>query len=245
MFGFVCCHSEEQPRFRVIEGTQFRAVYVTPGRSLRARMSCHAAARALRRDGVREAVFPPESVYRAAFARRGISPLSPVPLYHATAVAIVRRYMEQLGIDARHATAAFAAERVTPEIMRAVETLSGEIRYIALCMPGGEELARVLQREHGVAARLSTLPQRADLRVAFGKAEVVGDVLRIDSALRVAYDSPYPNELLAALFRAGSLDADALFVTSVESGSAKSGKREEKDLQNPYSSRIISSDVPV
>ncbi|MBQ7713817.1 MAG: hypothetical protein IJT71_02895, partial [Oscillospiraceae bacterium] len=75
---------------------------------------------------------------------------------------------------------------------------------------------RSLRRAHGVAARVVPpgAPMRAELTVAFDGVPAAG-ALRLDAGLDVAYDSGYPNELLAALWQAGALDADALDVRAV------------------------------
>ena len=215
MFGLICCHDPKEPPYREIERVRFRAVSVTVGETLRARLSCRAAARTLTREGVREAVFPTEPVFREAFAKFGIVPVSSVPLYRATAAAIVRRYMMRRGIDSHRATVLFAAEEVTTEFRRMVESLSADVRYIALRVPDDGRLAAALQRQRGVAAQRSG-QNTPGLTVAFGAVEAEGTVLRFDDTLRVSYDSAYPNALLTALWRAGALDADMLCVTSVE-----------------------------
>jgi len=216
MFGMVCAHAAQEPRERVVEGVRFRAAYVTEGDALRARMSCRGAARSLARAGVREAVFLAEGAERAAFAKRGVMPISAVPLYCATAAEIVRRYLAQEGMDPRGITLAFAAKRLTPELCGAIGSLASNVRYLVLRVPDGASLARRLQRERGVAVRLCGEERaHADLTVALDEAEAEGAVLRLDDSLCVTYDSPYPNELLAALWRAGALDADQLKVLSV------------------------------
>ena len=218
MYGYVAYHTAEEPPYRVFGGVRFRAVYVAEGESLRARLSARAAARRLAREGVRCAVFPADYPYCEVFARYGVAPPPSAPLYRATAAAIVRRYLAQSGVEPRNAVVTFAAERVTPELRRAVETLCAEVRYIALAIPqDGDALARSLRRDFGVAARvgpLDALP-RADLVVAFGDTNADSSVLRLDESLDVAYDSELSNELLALLWRAGALDADALQIKNV------------------------------
>lgn len=229
MFGMVCARAAQEPRERVVKGVRFRAAYVTEGDALRARLSCRGAARSLARAGVREAVFLAEGAERAAFAKRGVMPISAVPLYCATAAEIVRRYLTQGGMDPRGITLAFAAKRLTPELCGAIGSLASDVRYLVLRVPDGAALARRLQRERGVAVRLcEDGPLRADLTAAFDGADSAGEVLRFDETLRVAYDHPYPNELLAALRRAGALDADQLTVLSV--GTAKT---QEKSCKTP------------
>ncbi len=216
MFGLVCDHAAEEPRERVLAGVRFCAVYVAGGNPLRVRLSSRAAARVLARRGVREAVFLAGAAELGIFAGRGITPISAGTLYRATAAAIVRRYLAQRGMDFRRVTLAFAAERVTAELCHTIELLSADVRYLVLCAPGGAALADRLQLERGVALRLCDKePLRADLTIAFDGIETSGAALRLDDALCVTYDSPYPNELLTVLWRTGALDADRLQVMSV------------------------------
>ncbi len=216
MFGLIAYHTADIPPVQVIDGVRFRAVRVAEGTSLRARLSARVAARTLRRAGIRCAMFPADYPLLPLFARRGIDPPSPAPLYRAAAAAIVRRYLR--GIDPRGAMVAFAARRVTPDLRRCVTELCAEIRYIALCVPdGGEAFARSLRRDYGVAARIGSpdaLP-RPDLFVVFDDLSVPGEALRLDGTLNVVFDNPHPNALLALLHRAGALDPSTLRVISV------------------------------
>lgn len=218
MLACISYRSQPAPPFVVYGGVLFRAVSVREGRSLRAGLSAHAAARTLRREGVRCAVFPPDYPYRALFSRCGVDAPSPVPLYRATAPGIVRRYLVQRGVSPNAATVAFCAEAVTPELRACVESLCADVRYLMLSVPrGGEALARELRRKIGVAAQagaLDALP-RPDLAVSFDGACVDRGALRLDGSLGVTYDSKYSNELLAALYLTGALDPSELRVVSV------------------------------
>ena len=218
MFGLIAYRTEDMPPERIINGVRFRAVYVSEGQGLRARLSASAAASALRREGVRLALFPPDYPFPVPFARRGVTPPPLAPLYRDAATAIVRRYMELHGVDPRTAMVAFAAGRATPELRRCVTELCGQIRYIALCVPnGGEALALSLRRDFGVAARIGTpdaLPP-PDLFVVFDDTPVPGEALRLDEALNVTFDDPRPGALLALLHRAGALDADTLNIKTI------------------------------
>ena len=201
-------------RVRVIEGVRFRTVYVRRGNGIAARLSARAAARALRRRGVRCAVFPPDYPHRAIFAECGVLPPPLTPLCHALAAGIVRRYAARRGLELRRASVAFAAPHVTPELRRAVWELSAEARYIALRIPGdGGELARSLRRERGVAAR-ATAPGEAvsaDLTVCFAPCEASGGGAVLPLYVREApEDAPGAElELRAALFLAGAFDVEA------------------------------------
>lgn len=218
MFGLIAYPADDVTPVRVVGGVRFRVVRAAEGHGLYAGLSARAAAAKLRREGVRCALFPPDYPFVPLFVRHGVEPPPLAPLYRAAAPAIVRRYMARCGIDPRAAMVAFAAEHTTPELVRCVAALCGEIRYIALCVPdGGEAFARALRREFGVAARVGAadaLP-RPDLTVVFDETGVPGGALYLDEALSVAFDDPRPNALLALLHRAGALDAAALRVVSV------------------------------
>lgn len=218
MFGLIAYRTEETPPEQVVDGVRFHTVRVAEGQGPRARLSARAAASALRRCGVRLALFPPEYPLLPSFARRGVVPPPLAPLYRAAAPAIVRRYMRQRGVDPRAAMVAFAAERITPELRRCVTELCGEIRYPALCVPsGGESLALSLRRDFGAAVRVGAadaLPP-PDLFVTFDDTPVPGEALRLDEGLNVQFDDPRPAALLALLHRAGALDADALSVKTL------------------------------
>lgn len=216
MLGYVDYRAGGSPAAltRVVGGLRFRAVYVRRGDTLAARLSARVAARALRRAGVRCAVFPPDYPHRALFARYGVSPPPLTPLYHAFAAGIVRRYAARCALDLRRATVAFAAPHVTPELRRAVWELSAEARYIVLRVPGGGgELARALRRERGVAVRVAAPGEAlsAGLTVCFEPCEALGT-----GAVLPLYAPESPDvapgaelELCAALFLAGALDTES------------------------------------
>jgi len=222
MFGLVTPGTphRDSPPVRRIRGVPFRAVTVAEGTGIAARLSARFAALALRRAGVREAVFPEGYAIPAVFARCGIKPVSPVPLYRATAASIVRLMLRQQGTEQAGITLAFASDRVTPELAAAVRALASCARYITLAVPDCEALARMLLREYGIAARTAASgePIRADLTVCFDPFPAEGPCLPLYSeALPVSYDTPEdcPVPLLTALWRAGTVDASSLSVRSV------------------------------
>ncbi len=228
MFGWIRYHGpeREEPPLQRVEGATLRTVCVPAGETLRARLACDAAARRLRREGVREAVFPEGFAYRERFARRGVLPVPVPPLYRASAAAIVRCVLRQKGIDPRSAELAFCAEGVTAELRALVYALAAEARYVALSVPrGGEALSRALMRDCGAAARLLAPgePVRAALTVDFDGASGRAGALRLDDTLRVDYEGALPCGLLAALWRSGALDAGTLRVERVRQ-SAENGQ---------------------
>ena len=208
------------PPVRRIRGAPFRTVTVTERTGLAARLSARSAARALRRAGVREAVFPEGYTVPPVFERYGIKPVSPVPLYRATAASIVRLTLRQQAMPEAGITLAFTAGRVTPELAAAVRALASCARYITLAVPDCEALTRMLLREYGLAARIAANGEaiRADLTVCFDPFPAEGPCLPLYSeALPVSYDTPEdcPVPLLTALWRAGTVDASSLSVRSV------------------------------
>lgn len=220
MFGWV---TEREPghreKMRLVDGVCFRMVYIARGKGVWAWLSAALAAMRLRRMGVRQALFPTSYPYRTVFERCGIAGIHPAPLYRATAAAIVCRYMAQRGIEKRSATLLFRAERVTPEVCRAVELICAETRYMVLAAGGGgESFSREMALRHGVALRLCSPDEQvgADLTVCFDAGGPgSGAVLRLDDSLCVEYNDPRPPELLAALWSAGVLDAAKLEVRKV------------------------------
>lgn len=230
MYGIVSWReSRGAPAVRTICGVRFYEVFVSRGAPLREKASARAAARTLARLGVTRAVFPEAYPCRVVFARRGVGPVSPVPLYRATAAAIARRALTQRGVPPDAATVAFAGERVSRELTAAVWALAAEVRYVTLAVGGCEALAHALRRERGVAARLVSPGEtvRADLTVCFDEYAAEGCVLPLcDASLRVEYEPPgdvaaaghASNALLAALYAAGALRAETLAVKSVELG---------------------------
>ena len=214
MLGYIAYRSSFMPPLAVINGARFLAAYVVEGNSFHAKRSARAAARRLRREGVRRAVFPPDYPHRGIFAQYGVTSPPLAPLYRATAAKIALCFLAQRGIDARRATVAIAAQSATPELCRCVEALCAGVRYISLSVPrGGEALAARLRWKYGIAALDAA--HRPDLALAFDNTPAEDGALCLDESLDVAYDSEYPNELLAALHLALALDTAALRVTSV------------------------------
>lgn len=216
MLGCVDYRADGSPAAptRVIGGVRFRAVYVRRGDGIAARLSARAAARALRRSGVRRAVFPPDYPHRALFALYGVLPPPLTPLCHALAAPLTRRYAARHGLDLHRAAVAFAARHVTPELRRAVWELSAEARYIVLRIPeGGEKLACSLRRERGVAARVAAPGEAAsaDLTVCFEPrgTPVEGMVLPLCMPEPPDGAPGAGLELCAALFLAGAPGASS------------------------------------
>jgi len=216
------CYREpgaETARERMLRGVRFRCEYVRRGVSLLSRRQARAAARKLRSEGIAYALAPEDYPYRAELMRRGIVPPPVLPLYCASAEAVVRFRLEQVGAEPRRSRVTLAAEYVTAELRALAFALCGDVRYLSLAVAAGAgELADELRRLRGVAVQTGP-PERlppAALTAAFGGARAFGEVLRFDETLCVAYDGETSNELLAAMLRAGVLDVGRLRVRSVE-----------------------------
>lgn len=217
MIGLVAYRGEGAPPL-VIGGVRFCGAFVRRGVSLRAKLSALAAARALARAGVRRAVFPRDYPFLELFLRRGVVPVCTAPLYRATAADIVRVYLAQRGTTPRETPLTLAAERVTPELRHAAELLASETRRLTVAAAGGETLARELLRRHGVVLLLAdpAAPPGEGLCVVFDALPARSEALRLDETLRVAYAGAPPAPLLAAVWSAGAVNADALRAEKVE-----------------------------
>lgn len=227
MFGLVRYRAPGAPTPPLLRlgGAAFRCVYLREGRGLAASLTAAHAARVLEREGVREALFPADGLWLRSFARHGVAPLSPCPLYRETAAALARRALEQLRVPPRTATVCLAALRVTEPMERAAEALSDTVRHLILSAPDGAALSRRLLLRRGVAVRPAPAegPIRCDLLLRFDAAPVscAAPTLPLgDPCWSPVYDAPpvpgaegMPrNALLCALWRCGCLDAASLSV---------------------------------
>lgn len=155
MVGYVVL-TEERLRWalerKTILGLPMLEIAVPGRQGAAGRFSARRAARAAARMGVRRTVWPDAFPYEEIFARRGLLPVDPLPLYRAMAPEIVLWQMARLGIAPAAATVAVAAGRMTHELEELITDLALRIRYVSLMIPqGGEALCQQLRREYGVA----------------------------------------------------------------------------------------------
>ena len=148
--------TEERRRWsigrRTVLGLPMLEIAVPGRQGMLGRFAARRAAAAAARQGVRRAVWPEEFPYAAEFARRGLAPVDPLPLYRALAPEIVLRRMAWRGVEPSAATVAVAAGRMTRELEDLITELALRIRYVSLMIPrGGEALCQRLRREYGVA----------------------------------------------------------------------------------------------
>lgn len=137
-------------------------------------------ARALRRQGIQQAVFPAEYRFRELLEKEGIFPVSTRKLREEIAAEWISQILRSRGMGAAQTTVAVEAELLSAEVVRTVTELSLRHRYVYLLVPrGGEILARRLRREYGVS--LQTSPGNgADVLVRFGEGSGSGKILTLD-----------------------------------------------------------------
>ncbi len=214
---------------RQLLGTGFAVLRVSEERrGLLQRKRIAAAARRLRTQGVRQAVFPVDLPCTSLFLRQGIMPVDVLALRQALAVPLVQRQLTDRGLSGTQATIAVSGQHLSRPLMDAVKTLAIRYRYVLLDVPGGEKFARGLRREYGISLLLSPgreQLERADALLLYGRREGLRAENAICYALcpgddlgwqAVRYGLPAalaeqtePNccreQLLAALYGAGSL----------------------------------------
>ena len=137
-------------------------------------------AKALRRQGVCQAVIPTEKGFRELMEKEGVFPVSTRKLREEIAAEWVGQILRSRDIGAAQTTVAVEAELLSAEVVRTVTQLSLRHRYVYLLVPrGGEILARRLRREYGVSLQIAP-GNGADVLVRFGEGERCGKLLTLD-----------------------------------------------------------------
>jgi len=158
MFGLIQWTEQKQHREAAIREREILRLRVwevlllrkekTPAFLMRRR--CGAAARQLQKLGVTRAVFPERFPFAEEFARYGIRPVDPLPLYRALAGELVQAALEERGLSGQGAVVAVCADHLTAEIRQAVTTLCIRNRYVLLGAPDRNgAFCRQLRREYG------------------------------------------------------------------------------------------------
>ena len=128
---------------------------------------------------MRTAVFPVDFPYTALFIRQGILPVDTLPLRRALAAPLVRRRLEDAGLDPAQAVVALSGDRPLRELTEAAKALALNYRYVLLSVRGGEEFARDLRREYGISLLLKPSADqldRADALVLFApRGDLAGE----------------------------------------------------------------------
>ena len=102
-----------------------------------------------------------------------------LPLRRALAAPLVRRRLEDAGLDPAQAVVALSGDRPLRELTEAAKALALNYRYVLLSVRGGEEFARDLRREYGISLLLKPSADqldRADALVLFApRGDLAGE----------------------------------------------------------------------
>lgn len=187
------------------------------------------AARRLRRQGVKQMVFPrKEEPLSCFFMQRGICPVPLLPLYRAMAAKAVLYLLREREISAADATVFLAGESATAALRETARQLCPAVRYLgAELTQDGERMAFMMQREYGVALRQGEEAARqADLTLLFARPaqEVKPAALPLYPGGEAAWplrlhvpglesfweEECQENQMAAALFLEGGVKADEI-----------------------------------
>ena len=116
-----------------------------------ARLSARRAAKYLKWHRVRYAVFPKDYPCKSAFARLGIVLPPEQPLRMTKAAEIVRCAMAQRGLRPECARIALLSAAPSAALEAAARELARDGRYLSLCTPGQERIARSLRWDCGAS----------------------------------------------------------------------------------------------
>ena len=228
--GLVCYRDTgEKNGARMLCGVRFDAAYASRGEGMLAALSAKRAAKYLQKHRVSYAVFPKDYPYAEVFARCGVLPPPEKPLRMAKAAEIIRRAMARLGLAPERARIALCAPSQSAALEAAARELSKDVRYLALCAPNGERLARTLRWDCGASVHTLQTDERiaADLSVCFDDFPLPdGLVLPLGSdAVSVAYGTENlgdaamiwnEDQLICALYASLARRADEIWVKDVK-----------------------------
>lgn len=228
--GLVCYRDTgEKNGARTLCGVRFGAAYASRGEGMLAALSAKRAAKYLQKRRVSYAVFPKDYPYAEVFARCGVLPPPEQPLRMAKAAEIIRRAMARLGLAPERACIALCAPSQSAALEAAARELSKDVRYLALCAPNGERLARTLRWDCGASVHTLQTDERiaADLSVCFDDFPLPdGLVLPLGSgAVSVAYGTENlgdaamiwnEDQLICALYASLARRADEIWVKDVK-----------------------------
>lgn len=227
MLGWV--HYEEAEKCgaeRVMLGSASVLILGVPrGESRRCALLARRAARFFARCGVRLAALPTDYPYAAAFSRRGIAQSDTSALYRACAAEIARCALCQCGISPQTASVALLSQKPSAALQNAAHALCPCVRYLTLCVPNGEELARELRWRYGIAVRLVHEGEELStaLALSFDGAPAASCpcIPLADGRLSVSLQAQIGGKecadsaLLAALYAADALKTDDICVEQV------------------------------
>lgn len=228
MLGLVCYRDAgEKNGMRTLLGARFSAAFAARGKGPGAYLSARRAAKYFKKRRVRQAVFPRDYPYRELFARLGISAPDERPLRQVKAAEIIRCAMQKRALHPERARLALVSPVPSAALEAAAAALARDVRYLTLCVPDAERIARALRWDCGASVSVADAAAlRADLTAVFG-GEGEGlraPVLPVESgALAAVYAAEAvknagewdENELLCALYAAAALRAEEISVKDV------------------------------
>lgn len=216
MIGWIRYEETGAPRIerKRYGGTAVLIMRVPRGTGLRALFAAHRSASFFARQRVRLAAFPVDYSHTGIFLRRGIASPDVTQLNLACAPQIAVLALRQSGAAADNANVALVSEKTCGELHSAAHSLARAVRYLTLWTPDGEALARALQQEYGIAAKVLREGDalRANLALSFDAAKKQCIALA-DECLKASYSALLDGQrctdapLLAALLAVGALRA--------------------------------------
>lgn len=214
---------------RTLCGVRFCAVYIARGEGMAARLSARRAAKYLKWHRVSYAVFPKDYPCKSVFARLGIVSPPEQPLRMTKAEEIVRCAMAQRGLRPECARIALLSTAPSAALEAAARELARDVRYLSLCTPGQERIARSLRWDCGASVYEVQRGEQlvSDLAVCFDDVPPpFGAVLPLaEVLLKVEYgaaeiENAAPdwdqNQLTCALYAALVRRADEIWVKDVK-----------------------------
>lgn len=179
------------------------------------------AARLLKRQGVHTVLMPKDFDRWDIFARQGLTGVNVLPLYRAMADKLVLAELKRRGVEPQKACVILRGEQVDADLARTARALCPRVRSVAIQTQwGAQHLSRELYWEFGAVAATG---ERGDVTVCFGgerqegelglctQPELLGLELQADG-LTVPEELEW-EPVLAALWQAGRLKAEQLYVT--------------------------------
>lgn len=232
MFGYVEWTNRRRVvvHERVISKLCFLSVSIPRhGPAALQRYCIRAAARRLERFGITRAVFPEGFEALEIFARCGIQPIDPLPLYRALAAELVWNMMAKAGLNERTALVAVCGDRLTAEIQRTVTALCVRCRYVLLCAPqkDSERFCRKLRREMGVPLVLTeevARIDRADVLVQFAPIEGLEENNPVRINLFQGAKQTLPSLQAESVLPPEGCDASMFYTVLWETGMIRAGQ---------------------
>lgn len=190
-------------------GVRFRCLTL-PRNGLLAPVLARRAAKKLRSEKVRKAVFEKGFPFTDIFAKYGIFPPAVYPLRRAAVRQIVSAALKMQGVLPQEAFLAVRAENAGEETEAVLLALAPCVRALALDAPGEESAAARLLFRCGLALRKNCFG--ADLALSLLKGDMCAEGLLAlyDEKLCIGYDVPEEWVFESEAFLAALLENEAI-----------------------------------